>query len=230
MKNTKNYARACKYVYTGIQCANDNNKRYRRAVEGEETLKIVEKVSEKNDIFDRQIRISRCDVLPDSETRRGRITTIEAYLLSVFRESVARAMYVHLYGRPEPLHAAPVADLDYMRSIVKTVMRTVFGEIFTRRTAGKPSDPSRVSTSSCSGSGYGPQSSASWDAPYSRVQCDGSSDRTGRPGVVGNERTMLAEPVWSDTGKTPAGRYGVRVPPNHKDYWKFTKIYESIAK
>lgn len=269
-----------------------------------------------------RVRITSCnvlfikcvgDTLASAAVRKG----LDDFLRSLVRDSVRKAMYVNVYGKPERLRSPFAAERLYVKSIVGIIMREVMRKIDAPRPEPTMTAPRSMSSgySRSSGSTSWSDSSvwSSWDSagtfddlgpvtkiiPHSTVSSvDGNGrdkigNRVGIPILSRREPTMTTlrtmsrcsrstgstsssgSSVWSSwdsagtfddlgpvtkliplstvTGNptrrtdrasmveskefiTNAGRtqstkpYGVRLPKNHKDYWTFKKIYESVAK
>lgn len=179
-----------------------------------------------------RIRIARCDRLRQCIPAAGP----DAFFDSVVRGRVLEAVYARLYGKPEPLHAPAGPGLPYVKSIVQetaTTDATVHGAI---AAAGRPSWARRDSSTTRSGSGLSCETVPSPCSPSVRSGSDATGmDGCAAAGVRGRAAAVTSPTLGTEYDRkteTPAaGRhYGVRLPANHKDYWKNVKIYGSIAK
>lgn len=203
-------------------------------VEGEKTLKIIEKLSGSHEAFNRKIHLASCDVLHNC-TRPMINTVLKSFLSSIIHKSVFEAMYINLYGRPESLHMPIITDVQYIKSIVKTIMNNVMRKIeyfpMPREHNMTPSNylknlrhfnfnstpkiiPS-LNTNSIANDGTELKH-------YSHTEDSNRGfKRTHRL-----DKTMMEKSKSTVTSKM----LDIKLPKNHKDYWKNRKIYESIAK
>lgn len=246
----------------------------RQAVEGERTLRFIEKLFDSGALTDvegggggggpARVYVTSCDVL--SVERVDTLATVtgqrglEDYLMSLVRGTVRKAMYVNVYGKPERLRSPPLAAVDrlYVKSIVGIIMRDVMRKIDASRRQSTVTP--RRSASSCSTSTTWSTCSTTWSVSSVRSNWDSAAGTVRdlclptmlRPRSIANsvEGSIDRDEIRIPSRKTDrtamvkskgfsenAGRsrstettYGVCLSENHKDYWNFKKIYESVAK
>lgn len=157
---------------------------------------------------------------------------------------VHKAMYTYAYGKPKPLHLPVITDSEYVESIIRTLTRKVMGKIENLASPQETktlinvdySKPSRL---------LRPGSMAIPSAPSS---CKDETKKTYSliklmPYSTGfNEivsQMVGTEQISTIKSKCVGARskisidknvkYGIGLPADHKDYWKYKKIYDSIV-
>lgn len=185
---------------------------------------MIEKLSNTRETVNQQICITSCDILFNCAH-----STVETRL---------KTLYVDTYGEPEPLHMPFITDCQYMKSFVTSVMNKVLYEIDSFSLSNdtkKPTNYTRDSKHSNSLS-INPSIQSNLDKTkyeqlikllYYNVDLNVGAITTVSP-TNRIYRNFLVKPTH--TSKTSATIYGVHLPANHKDYWKYKHIYESITK
>ncbi|CAI6368930.1 unnamed protein product [Macrosiphum euphorbiae] len=220
---------------------NDKYVAFGHAVEGEKTLKTIEKLSYAREISDRQIRITSCDVLPNCA--RSVKTKIDEFLYTTIDKIVDKAMFTYAYGKPKPLHLPIITDLEYVESIIRTLTNNVMGKIV--------DSASPQETKPLIDEDYSKRSKlrlGSMTIPSAPSSCKDETKRKHsliklKPYSAGFNETAsrILETVGTENISTIKSeacsaisigkntKYGVNLPANHKYYWKYKKIYDGIA-
>jgi hypothetical protein len=126
-----------------------------------------------------------------------------------------------------------------MKSIVRTIVSKVLYKIkyINQDTKKQENDPENLKHSDSLSIS---KMLTSWDATqnkfmasklklYSNVELNNGLSKTTSP-ILRADRTIILKSKNSDTYKTSSKAYGIHLPINHKDYWKYKQIYESINK
>lgn len=203
-------------------------------VEGEKTLKIIEKLNGSRKAFNPNIHIASCDVLRNY-TRPMVHTGLKSFLCSIIHKSVFEAMYINLYGRPESLYIPIITDVQYIKSIVKTIMNNVMRRIeyfyMPRENNMTPSNylkklrhfnfnsMSKIIPSLNT-------NSIANDSTELKYYSETDDINLGFKKTLKLGKTTVEKSQSTMTSKT----HDIKLPKNHKDYWKNRKIYDSIAK
>ncbi|XP_060836233.1 probable inactive peptidyl-prolyl cis-trans isomerase-like 6 [Rhopalosiphum padi] len=217
-----------------------NNKyvAFGHAVEGEKTLKLIEKLSNAHEICNQQIRITSCDVLLNCNTRSVVETKLDTFLYSIIDKIILKAMYINSYGKPRPLHKPIITNLQYIESIIQTITTNVMSKIkdFAQSQENIPfKDYSKLPGSIPSA----PSICKDEIKKHSLIKL--TPYYIGFNGTTSNihkiDKTMLT--IKSKQPKHTGAcskikidknvKYGINLPTNHKDYWKYKKIYNCIA-
>jgi len=208
-------------------------------IEGEVTLKKIEKLSNISEISNQQIRITACNIFrcpPMVDTR------LETFLSCILNKQIYKSIYIHVYGKPKSLHMPDITDIQYMESIVKTTINNVIRKI---EYLSQAQDTSTSSTNSkfskYSDSITIPSILSNWNKsneecmqinlrPRSNeLELNNSSYKIVSP-ITRVDRTMLIKTKFTNISDTSDKIHGYNLPENHKDYWKYKYIYESIFK
>lgn len=200
----------------------------RRVVEGEKTLRFIEKHSVAHEILGQQIRIRSCDVLPKRDTNPvpDKRNALKPFFRHIVRRCMMTATYIRVYGKPDPIQQPDMTDREYVESIVSTVVNKFMGKIgyCSGPTAAAAAVPLRSNDDSMTKT-HGNVRPATTDdrgyvfKPYGR--CDV---------FINDQNRRPTAPAKTATHATK-NRNGIRLPAaNHKLYWKYRKIYESITK
>lgn len=159
---------------------------------------------------------------------------LETFLYYIVSKSVSRAMYIHLYGKPKLLHFPIVTDFQYMKLIVRAIMKKVLLKI-------ENFLPLNIASTNDADSKSIPSIRTDWDEmeddeciltklrPYSNVDINNDTGGIVNPIPRVSEK-FLIKSKRANTSKIPTSTYGVQLPTNHKDYWRLKNIYESITK
>ncbi|XP_060879390.1 probable inactive peptidyl-prolyl cis-trans isomerase-like 6 [Metopolophium dirhodum] len=220
---------------------NDKYVAFGHAVEGEKTLKIIEKLSNARVISDRQIRITSCDVLPNCT--RSVKTKLDTFLYTIIDKIIHKAMYTYAYGKPKPLHLPITTDLEYVKSIIQTLTNKVMSKIEDSASPQETKSLIVVDYSKRSklrlGSMTIPSAPSSCKdetkRKYSLIKLKpysaGFNETASR--ILGTEKiSTIKSKRASACSATSIGKntkYGVNLSADHKDYWKYKKIYDGIA-
>lgn len=200
---------------------------YRHMVEGEKTLKIIEKLSGSHKVFNQKIHIASCDVLLNC-TQPMVKTELESFLCSIIHKSVFEAMYINLYGRPEFLYMPTITDVQFIKSIVKTIMNNVMYKIeFFPKTRENYMTPinylkniiPRLNTTTMGN-----------DVTELKHFSPTENSNHGLSLTHGIDKLTMEKSKSTMTNNTSTKIHKIKLLKNHKDYWKYKKIYESIAK
>lgn len=184
-----------------------------------------------------QIRVISCDVLLNCANQpTDKTELLETFLRSIVSKSVSRAMYIYLYGKPELLRFPIVTDLQYMKLIVRTIVKKVLLKIENVF----PLPQEIIASTNNSDSKSIPSIQTCWDEseeervptklrPYSNV--DINNDTGGIVNTIPRiNGKLLIKSRRANASKMPTSTYGVQLPTNHKNYWRLKNIYESITK
>lgn len=203
-------------------------------VEGEKTLKIIEKLSGSHEAYNRKIHLASCDVLLNC-TRPIVNTELKSFLCSIIHKSVFEAMYINLYGKPELLHMFIITDAQYIKSIVKAIMNNVMHKI---KYCPMPRENNITPPNYLKNLGHFNFNCTSNIIPNLNTNTM-ANDRTELKHFSHTEdsnrtfkRTQILNKTTMEKSKsTMTNRtHDIKLPKNYKDYWKNKKIYESIAK
>jgi len=149
-------------------------------------------------------------------------------------ETGLKKLYVDTYGKPEPLYKPFITDRQYMKSIVVRVMNKILYEIDNFSLSKEIKKDSKHSNSLS----ITPSIRSNLDRtkyekliklPYYNVDLNVGTSTTVNP-TRRIYRKFLVKLKPTNTNKISTKIYGVHLPANHKDYWKYKRIYESITK
>lgn len=211
---------------------------HRHAVEGEKTLKTIEKLFAQHKNINQLVRITSCDVLINC-TRPVIQTGLEAFLRSIIHKIVNKTIYIHNYGKPESLHMQ-LTNLQYMQLIVRNIMNNVMRKIevnsFTQKSqtlrnlkAAKHSHTKSISNIQSSCNATEDKYNATTLRLHPNSSFNGNFREIMNP-ILRADRRMLVKSKYQNVNKISTKTYGINLPKNDKDYWKHKKIYDSIAK
>ncbi|XP_022169316.1 uncharacterized protein LOC111033050 [Myzus persicae] len=223
---------------------NDKYVAFGHAVDGEKTLKTIEKLSKAREISDGQIRITSCDVLPGCT--RSVETKLDKFLHALIGKIVLKAMYISAYGKPKPLHMPVTTDLEYIESIIRKLTSNVMGRV---EDSASPQETEPLIIADYSKSKRsGQQRTGSLTIPSAPSSCKDETKRKHSlikltPYSAGFNATsgrMLGTEKMSAIKSKRSGacgaisidkkaKYGIDLSADHKDYWKYKKIYDGIA-
>ncbi|VVC27186.1 Cyclophilin-like domain,Cyclophilin-type peptidyl-prolyl cis-trans isomerase domain [Cinara cedri] len=221
---------------------NDEYVAFGYAVDGEQTLKYIEKFSDTNESLNQQIRITSCNVIVKTmdslhSNTRSSETEIESFLSSIIHTGILKSMYINVYGKPEPLHKPLLSEYEYMKSIVMIIMNKVWNKtIYSSSQLNKVWRQNFYSNSHVPQKTLTSNTSSDWDTtneiksiiklrPYSNnVDRNNNSSITASPIT---SKSILLKTKYSN--KTTNGCY-ISLPKKHKDYRRCKQIYESICK
>lgn len=215
----------------------------RHAVEGEKTLQNIERLLDAYDNVSGRgprVRITSCHVLRYPRSSVG--TSVETFLHPKVPGGLFKVGCANARGKREPSRAPATVGRLRTRAAKTTTTGKRVREIGRRRApAGKAARPSsRNETCERSESRPGPAPiGVETDAdgpkdpqragtvlrrPYSSVaDFDGAA---ANPILRANRKFL----VKTNDSAVETGTYGsLRLPRDHKDYWKCRKVYESIA-
>ncbi|CAH1713676.1 unnamed protein product [Aphis gossypii] len=223
-----------------------NNKyvAFGHAVEGEKTLKTIEKLSNTHEIINQQIRITSCDVLLNCSTRSVVETKLDKFLYSIVDKIIFKAMYIKAYGKPKPLHKPIITNLQYIESIVQTITNNVMDKIkdFAPSQENKPFMnyskhlrlPGSISIPSappiCKDETKKKHSLIKL-MPYA-ISFNGTTSKIHK---INKKILTIKSKQSKNIGASSKieidkkVKYGIHLPTDHKDYWKYKKIYDGIA-
>ncbi|XP_025204224.1 problable inactive peptidyl-prolyl cis-trans isomerase-like 6 [Melanaphis sacchari] len=221
-----------------------NNKyvAFGHAVEGEKTLKIIEKLSNAHTIFNQPIRITSYDILPNCNTRSVVETKLDKFLYSIIEKIILKAMYINTYGKPKPLYKPTITNLQYIESIVQTLTTNVMSKIkdFTpsqenipfmdySKQLRLPGSISIPSAPSICKDGTKKKHSLIKLTPYS-TGFNGTTNKLHKTDetkstIKSKQHTDACSKIRIDKND----EYGINLPINHKNYWKYKKIYDVIS-
>lgn len=198
-------------------------------------------MSNAREISDRQIRITACDVLPNCT--RSVETKLDNFLHTIIDKIVLKAMYTYSYGKPRPLHLPVITDLQYVESIIRNITSNVMGKIEDlaspqeiKPLIGDYSKRSRLRPGSMTILGAQSSCKDETKRKYSLIKL--------KPYSTGFNETasqiLETENNMSTVKSKSAGacsvvsidknaKYGVNLSADHKNYWKYKKIYDCIA-
>lgn len=152
-------------------------------------------------------------------------------------------MYTYAYGKPKPLHLPVKNDLEYAESIIRTLTNNVIGKIedsissqetkplviadYSKRSKLRLGSTTIPSAPSICQDETKRKLSLIKLKPYSA----GFNETVSRILELEKISTIKSKRVGAcsaiSIGKNT--KYGVNLSTNHKDYWKYKKIYDGIA-
>lgn len=207
-------------------------------VEGEKTLKIIEKLSNSRNIFNRMIRVVSCDVLINC-TRPMVKTELKSFLCSIIHKSAFEAMYINLYGRPKLLHMPIITDLQYIKSIVKTIINNVIRKAEYFLISQENNMTSSNYLRNLKHFNLNPIPNIVPNLNTTTIENDVTKLRqfsNMKNSNHGFSRTYRLDNKITEkskrkiTSNASSEMHKIHLPKNHKDYWKYKKIYENITK
>jgi len=157
---------------------------------------------------------------------------------------VHKAMYTCAYGKPKPLHLPVITDLEYVESIIRTLTTKVMDKI--EKLASSKETKTLINVDHSKRSRLRPVSIAIPSAPssckdktkktYSLIKLmpyTSGFNETAVSRIVGTEKVSTIKSKCVGARSTMSidktAKYGIGLPADHKNYWKYKKIYVSIV-
>lgn len=160
---------------------------------------------------------------------------LETFFGSISEKSITKAKYILTYGKPGPLiHINSLTNLQYMESIVKIIICYAVCKI--EKNIALSQETITLNNSKALRYSLIPildqdnkeeKDNSRSLQPY--VELNDGFNNILSP-ILKDDDEMLLEPKKTNINVIFTKKYSINLPTNHKNYWKYKKIFDSIAK